>query len=163
MTCALLDLKPALRLDIHDGAYLRPLQAADVTTAYADGLNDPKVHRYMEAPRKQRQTLEDVRAYVAANAADAHAILFGLYVVARVGPVLSPTSSSLAPSRSSRAGVARSLSFTGCWACPSLSISAIWSLVVPCGKLSGRGSAGASPSFSRRVFLDFVSSIFFSG
>jgi RimJ/RimL family protein N-acetyltransferase len=80
MTRALLDLKPALRLDIRDGAYLRPLQAADVTTAYVDGLNDPEVHRYMEAPRKQRQTLDGVRAYVAANAADPQAILFGLYV-----------------------------------------------------------------------------------
>ena len=79
MTRALLDLKPTLRLDLRDGAYLRPLQAADVTTAYVDGLNDPEVHRYMEAPRKQRQTLEGVRAYVAANAADAQAILFGLY------------------------------------------------------------------------------------
>ena len=80
MTRALLDLKPALRLGLPDGAYLRPPQAEDVTTAYVDGLNDPQVHRYMEAPRKQRQTLEGVRAYVAANAADAQAILFGLYV-----------------------------------------------------------------------------------
>lgn len=79
MTRALLDLKPALRLDLKDGGYLRPLQAEDVTTAYVDGLNDPEVHRYMEAPRKQRQTLEGVRAYVAANAADPRAILFGLY------------------------------------------------------------------------------------
>ena len=79
MTRALLDLKPALRLDFRDGAHLRPLLAADVTQAYVDGLNDPEVHRYMEAPRKQWQTLEGVRAYVAANAADAHAILFGLY------------------------------------------------------------------------------------
>ena len=69
MTRALLDLKPALRLDIRDGAHLRPLLAADVTEAYVDGLNDPEVHRYMEAPRKQRQTLDGVRAYVAANAA----------------------------------------------------------------------------------------------
>ncbi|MFM9843895.1 MAG: GNAT family N-acetyltransferase [Dongiaceae bacterium] len=79
MTRALLDLKPTLRLDLKQGAYLRPLLAADVTTAYVDGLNDPEVHRYMEAPRKQRQTLEAVRAYVAANAADGQAILFGLY------------------------------------------------------------------------------------
>jgi RimJ/RimL family protein N-acetyltransferase len=80
MTRALLDLKPALRLDLSDGAYLRPLTARDVTAAYVDGLNDPEVHRYMEAPRKQRQTLDGVRAYVATNAADSRAILFGLYV-----------------------------------------------------------------------------------
>jgi RimJ/RimL family protein N-acetyltransferase len=81
MTRALLDLKKsALRLDLKDGAYLRPLQPEDVTMDYVDGLNDPEVHRYMEAPRKQRQTLEGVRAYVAANAADAQAVLFGLYV-----------------------------------------------------------------------------------
>jgi len=79
MTRALLDLKPTLRLALRDGAYLRPLLADDVTMAYVDGLNDPEVHRYMEAPRKQRQTLEGVRAYVADNAADAGAILFGLY------------------------------------------------------------------------------------
>ncbi len=80
MTRALLDLKPTLHLELRDGAYLLPLQADDVTMAYVDGLNDPEVHRYMEAPRKRRQTLEDVRGYVAANAADPQAILFGLYV-----------------------------------------------------------------------------------
>jgi RimJ/RimL family protein N-acetyltransferase len=84
MTRALLELKPSLRLDLREGAYLRPLQAADVTQAYVDGLNDPDVHRYMEAPRKQRQTLEGVRSYVAANAADAQAILFGLYTGGRL-------------------------------------------------------------------------------
>jgi RimJ/RimL family protein N-acetyltransferase len=84
MTRALLELKPSLRLDLREGAYLRPLQAADVTQAYVDGLNDPDVHRYMEAPRKQRQTLEGVRSYVAANAADAQAILFGLYTDGRL-------------------------------------------------------------------------------
>jgi [ribosomal protein S5]-alanine N-acetyltransferase len=79
MTCSLLGLKPSLRLEFGNGAFLRPLVEADVSAAYVDGLNDPEVHRYMEAPRKQRQTPEIVRAYVRANAADPQAILFGIY------------------------------------------------------------------------------------
>src|SRR5262245_35578690 len=79
MTRSLLELKPSLRLDLGGGDYLRPIAPTDVTQAYVDGLNDPEVHRYMEAPRKQRQTLDSIRSYVAANAADPHAILFGIY------------------------------------------------------------------------------------
>jgi [ribosomal protein S5]-alanine N-acetyltransferase len=79
MPRSLLEIKPSLRLDLGNGAYLRPLSEADVTDAYVDGLNDPDVHRYMEAPRKQRQTRESVRGYVGANAADSRAILFGIY------------------------------------------------------------------------------------
>jgi RimJ/RimL family protein N-acetyltransferase len=79
MTRSLLELKPTLRLDLGGGDYLRPIDAGDVTQAYVDGLNDPEVHRYMEAPRKQRQTLDSIRSYVAANTADPYAVLFGLY------------------------------------------------------------------------------------
>jgi len=79
MTRSLLELKPSLRLDLGNGAFLKSLAEADVTAAYVDGLNDPEVHRYMEAPRKQRQTLETVRAYVRDNAADSRAILFGIF------------------------------------------------------------------------------------
>lgn len=79
MTRSHLGLKPSLRLELGNGAFLRPLVEADVSVAYVDGLNDPEVHRYMEAPRKQRQTPEIVRAYVGSNAADPRAILFGIY------------------------------------------------------------------------------------
>lgn len=78
MSRSLLEIKPSLRLDLGNGAYLRPLSEADVTQAYVDGLNDPAVNRYLEV-RRQRQTLETVRAYVSANAADPQAILFGIY------------------------------------------------------------------------------------
>ena len=78
MSRSLLEIKPSLRLELGDGAYLRPILEADVTQAYVDGLNDPAVNRYLEV-RRQRQTLESVRAYVRANAADPQAILFGIY------------------------------------------------------------------------------------
>lgn len=78
MSQSLLEIKPSLRLDLGNGAYLRPISEADVTREYVEGLNDPEVNRYLEV-RKQRQTLESVRAYVAANAADPGAILFGIY------------------------------------------------------------------------------------
>ena len=42
---------------------LRPLQAADVTTAYVGWLNDPEVVRYLET-RHAPQTLQTVAAYV---------------------------------------------------------------------------------------------------
>lgn len=71
---------PDLRIDLPPDAFLRPLAIADVTTAYVDGLNDPVVHRYLVGPRRERQTDDLVRQFVAANAADPAAILFGLYV-----------------------------------------------------------------------------------
>jgi RimJ/RimL family protein N-acetyltransferase len=78
MSRSLLEIKPSLRLDLGNGAYLRPISEADVTRAYVDGLNDPAVNRYLEV-RKQRQTPDSVRAYVRANAADPRTILFGIY------------------------------------------------------------------------------------
>jgi RimJ/RimL family protein N-acetyltransferase len=78
MSRSLLEIKPSLRLDLGNGAYLRPISEADVTDAYVDGLNDPEVNRYLEV-RKLRQTSETVRAYVRANAADPWAVLFGIY------------------------------------------------------------------------------------
>jgi RimJ/RimL family protein N-acetyltransferase len=73
------ELKAALLLDLGPGVHLRPLKEADVSQAYVDGLNDPQVHKYMSAPRLRRQTPDTVRAYVRDNAADANAVLFGIF------------------------------------------------------------------------------------
>ena len=78
MSRSLLEIKPSLRLDLGNGAYLRPIVEADVTQTYVDGLNDPAVNRYLEV-RRRRQTPESVRAYVRANASDPQAILFGIF------------------------------------------------------------------------------------
>ena len=72
------------RVDLGNGAYLRPLAEDDVTDEYVNGLNDPVVHRFLVGPRRQRQTRESVRAFVAANRQDREAILFGLFVEDRL-------------------------------------------------------------------------------
>ena len=64
---------------IGDGFLMRPINAGDVTQAYVDGLNDPEVGRFLTAGRKV-QTLDSVRSYVAMNADDPVAILFGIFV-----------------------------------------------------------------------------------
>ena len=61
------DVKLALRLDVADNCYLRPLVEADVTRSYVDGLNNLIVNQYLVASRKQKQTLDSARAYVRAN------------------------------------------------------------------------------------------------
>ena len=75
---------PNLQIDLPENAFLRPLKVADVTPGYVDGLNDPVVHRYLVGPRRERQTDATVRQFVAANAADPAAILFGLYIGAQL-------------------------------------------------------------------------------
>jgi RimJ/RimL family protein N-acetyltransferase len=52
----------------------------DITDLYVNGLNDPEVNRYLSGPRREYQTHDTVRAFVAANAAAADAILFGLFI-----------------------------------------------------------------------------------
>jgi RimJ/RimL family protein N-acetyltransferase len=72
--------KSSIQLRIEGGAVLRPLQEQDVSDAYVDGLNDPRVSQTLVGPRKQRQTLESVRAYVGQNWRDDRSILFGVYI-----------------------------------------------------------------------------------
>jgi RimJ/RimL family protein N-acetyltransferase len=69
-----------VRLVLTDTAYLRALHEDDVTEAYIVGLNDPRVHRYLTAVRRQRQTYGSVKAYVCANRESNTDILFGLFV-----------------------------------------------------------------------------------
>ncbi|MDA0330163.1 MAG: GNAT family N-acetyltransferase [Gemmatimonadetes bacterium] len=69
-----------LRLDLGDDGYLAPLGPDDVTDLYITGLNDPEVNRFLSGPRKEYQTRETVRAFVAANEASDDTILFGLFV-----------------------------------------------------------------------------------
>lgn len=71
-------------IDLGDGALLRPVTERDVTDAYVNGLNDPEVHRFLVAPRRQRQTREMVVAFVEQNLAAADGILFGLFIDARL-------------------------------------------------------------------------------
>lgn len=63
-----------------DRATLRPLVEAEVTEAYAAGLNHPDVARFVEAAKRERQTVETVTAFVRANAADPASVLFGIHV-----------------------------------------------------------------------------------
>ena len=75
-----LNAKLSIRLEVEGGAILRPLQEQDVGDAYVDGLNDPQVSQSLVGPRKQRQTLESVRAYVGLNWRDDRSVLFGIYI-----------------------------------------------------------------------------------
>lgn len=58
---------------------LRPLLAADASQAYADGLNDPEVNRFLEV-RRVPQTLESVGAFIAAHEGARDAVLLGLFL-----------------------------------------------------------------------------------
>lgn len=60
--------------------HLRPLKVDDVFPGYVDGLNDPEVNRYLVTVRDRTQTLESVRAFVAAQFLAPDAILFGIWL-----------------------------------------------------------------------------------
>lgn len=66
---------------------LRPLQPADVTADYVDGLNDPAVNRYLVDVRKSRQTKESVLEFVGRNLEAGDARLFGLFPPGSAGPI----------------------------------------------------------------------------
>lgn len=68
------------RLALNEEGYLAPIVPDDITDLYVNGLNDPEVNRFLSGPRKEHQTRETVRAFVAANAAASDAILFGVFV-----------------------------------------------------------------------------------
>ena len=72
--------KSSIQLRVEGGAVLRPLQEQDVSDGYVIGLNDPRVSQTLVGPRRQRQTLESVRAYVGLNWRDDRSILFGVYI-----------------------------------------------------------------------------------
>lgn len=74
--------KSMLTLDVEGGAALRPLREEDVTAAYVDGLNDPRVARYLVGARRQHQhqTIDSVRAYARQNWEDPAAVLFGVFI-----------------------------------------------------------------------------------
>jgi len=72
--------KSSIQLRVEGGAILRPLQEQDVSDAYVEGLNDPRVSQNLVGPRRQRQTLESVRAYVGQNWRDDRSVLFGVYI-----------------------------------------------------------------------------------
>ena len=72
--------KSSIQLRVEAGAILRPLQVEDVTDAYVDGLNDPRVSQNLVGPRLHRQTLESVRAYVGRNWRNDRSVLFGVYI-----------------------------------------------------------------------------------
>ena len=72
--------KSSIRLEVEGGAVLRPLQEQDVGDGYVEGLNDPQVSQTLVGPRRQRQTLDSVRAYVGLNWRDDRSVLFGVYI-----------------------------------------------------------------------------------
>lgn len=72
--------KSSLTLHVDGGATLRPLEETDVTSAYVDGLNDPRVSRFLVVARREEQTLDSVRAYVSQNWSNPAAVLFGIYI-----------------------------------------------------------------------------------
>lgn len=63
---------------------LKPMLIDHVTPAYVDWLNDPEINRYLES-RFAAQTMESVRAFVAAQAEDHSVHLFGIWVPAEHG------------------------------------------------------------------------------
>lgn len=77
-------MMPDLVISLGEGASIRPLSPEDVTEAYADGLNDPEVNRFLMGPRGRLQTVETVRNFVADNAEATDAILFGLFIDGRL-------------------------------------------------------------------------------
>jgi RimJ/RimL family protein N-acetyltransferase len=68
---------PAIRLD--QEIELRPLAEADVTQRYVDGINDPRVSKFLISALSGPQTIDDVRAMVVANWNASNAILFGIF------------------------------------------------------------------------------------
>jgi len=72
--------KSSIQLRVEGGAVLRPLQEQDVSDGYVIGLNDPRVSQTLVGARRQRQTLESVRAYVGLNWRDDRSVLFGIYI-----------------------------------------------------------------------------------
>ena len=72
--------KSSIQLRIEGGGVLRPLQEQDVSDGYVIGLNDPRVSQTLVGARRQRQTLESVRAYVGLNWRDDRSVLFGIYI-----------------------------------------------------------------------------------
>ena len=69
-----------LRLYLGDDGFLAPIKPEDVTDLYVTGLNDPDVNRFLTGPRKETQTMDTVRAFVAEDEVSDVAILFGLFV-----------------------------------------------------------------------------------
>ena len=75
----LADLKSRQSIWTDGKVQLRPIKVADVVPAYADGLNHPDVARFVEAAKRERQTLESVSAFVRANEEDPRSVLFGIF------------------------------------------------------------------------------------
>lgn len=81
---ALADLKSRRAVWTGSSVKLAPLEVADVIPAYPEGLNHPEVARFVEAAKRERQTLESVRAFVRANAEDPRSVLFGILFDSRL-------------------------------------------------------------------------------
>jgi len=63
-----------------EGGYLKSLTVSDIHPGYINGLNDPEVHRYLEAPKRNYQTFETVENFVKANILDQSSFLFGVWL-----------------------------------------------------------------------------------
>ena len=73
-------MNDSVSLVLDDSAYMRVIDELDVTQLYVDGLNDPEVNQFLNAPRSQMQTIASVEAFVRMNRESDSSLLFGLYV-----------------------------------------------------------------------------------
>jgi RimJ/RimL family protein N-acetyltransferase len=62
-----------------NGGFLRPLKTTDVHAGYVEGLNDPKVNRYLVGVRQSVQSAESVVQFVYQNIQSPDALLFGIW------------------------------------------------------------------------------------
>ena len=64
----------------YDNGSLRTLITNDVHQKYIDGLNDPRINKYLVDVRKNQQTKEKLEEYVQQNLDSDYNILFGIWV-----------------------------------------------------------------------------------
>lgn len=82
-------MTPDVTLAIENG-FLRPLDLDDAHQGYADGLNDPVVHRYLDSVKCSTQTVATVRDFIANERASASSVLWGIWLdesVSHIGTV----------------------------------------------------------------------------
>ncbi len=70
----------SLEIDCGPTDRIRLITAADVTSAYIDGLNDPEVNRFMMIGKGVAQTRDSVIRYVEEQRTRPDAYFFGLFI-----------------------------------------------------------------------------------
>lgn len=62
-----------------DRLHIKVLRSEDITEEYISGLNDPEVNYFLEVKRN-RQSFESVKSFVAENAQSASSLLLGIFL-----------------------------------------------------------------------------------